>query len=379
MSHFPIYAPRGISIVRGENATVWDESGRSLIDCIGGIGVASIGHANEAVAEAISVQARTVLSVPGAFTSPVRDSFVETLTSLMPEGLDRVFLCNSGAESVEAAIKFARYTTKRTRIISAVRSYHGRTLGALSATHSPAYRDPFGPLVPGFEHVPFNDIEKLEAAIDDDTAAILLEPIQGEGGVRMADTEYLKAVRALCDEKGIILIIDEVQTGFCRTGTMFRFEHHGVVPDILCLAKAIAGGVPMGAVVCNRRIEAPTGKHGSTFGGNPLSCAAGTAAIKYMLEHDLAGEAERKGRHAMERLSSIDSRSILDVRGAGLLIGIELRIKARPIVDELAERGVLVMPTGPRIIRLLPPLTIPDEQLDAAIDAIEDVIANPIP
>lgn len=375
MSLFPVYSQRGISLERGSGALVWDTDAKEYIDCVGGIAVASVGHANSVVAEAISVQAQRIIAVPGAFGSPVRDAFVEKLVSIAPEGLDQVFLCNSGAEAIEAAIKFARFSTGRTRIISAVRSYHGRTLGALSATHSPAYREPFMPLVEGFEHVPFDDLVKLEVALDGDTAAVLLEPIQGEGGVRIPSDGYLQGVRELCDRHGVLLIFDEVQTGFCRTGTMFRCEAVGVTPDMLCLAKAMAGGVPMGAVVVRDGIEAPTGRHGSTFGGNPLACAAGLAAITYMEEHDLASEAKRKGSIIVERLRAMDSSKVREVRGAGLLIAIDMREKSRPYIETLAKRGVLVMPTGPSIIRLVPPLVITEDQIERVLAAIEEVLA----
>ena len=374
MSHLPLYTQRGISLERGREALVWDTNGREYIDCIGGIGTASIGHAHPRIAEALTEQASKIISVSGAFANPTRDTFVEKLASITPEGLDRVFLCNSGTEAIEAAIKLARYTSGKPGIISAVRAYHGRTLGALSATHAPAYREPFLPLVEGFAHVPYNDASRIEEAIDENTAAVLLEPIQGEGGVHVPDDGYLRDVRRICDEHGVILILDEVQTGMCRTGRMFACEHDTITPDILCLAKAIAGGVPMGALVCTDRIEVPTGRHGTTFGGNPLSCAAGNAALDIMIEESLASQAHRKGTTTLERLRSIRSARIRDVRGRGLLIGIELKEKAKPYVDELARRGILVMPTGPRIIRLIPPLVITDEQLETVCDAIEDVL-----
>jgi len=374
MSLMPIYSQRGISIEKGKGALVWDSNGKEYIDCVGGIAVASIGHANENVREALYEQSGKIITVSGAFANSTRDKFVELLSSITPKGLDQVFLCNSGAESIEAAIKFSRYTTKKKKIISAVRSFHGRTMGALSATYNPDYRQPFMPLLEGFFHVPYNNIEKLESIMDDDIAAIILEPIQGEGGVILGDKEYFQKVRELCDEHGIMLVFDEIQTGFCRTGTMFYSEQLGVYPDILCLAKAIAGGFPLGAVVCNQKIESPIGRHGTTFGGNPLGCAAGIAAIKYMQDNDLCSEAKRKGQLFMEGLNGINSEKIREVRGKGLMIGIEFKEKSKTYVDALTEKGILVMPTGPRIIRLLPPLTITDEQIRIVISTLKKVL-----
>jgi LysW-gamma-L-lysine/LysW-L-ornithine aminotransferase len=374
MSQMPLYSQRGISIERGQGAIVWDSNGKEYIDCVGGIAVASIGHANSAITSALIEQSRKIITVSGAFSNSTRDKFIETLTSITPQGMDSAFICNSGTEAVEAAIKFARYTTKKKKFIAAVRAFHGRTMGALSATHSHDYKEPFMPLVEGFTHVPYNNAQKLEEAMDSDVAAIILEPIQGEGGVIIGQQEYFSKARELCDKHNALLIYDEIQTGFCRTGTMFYSEQLGVYPDIMCLAKAIAGGLPMGAVVCNDKVEAPTGKHGTTFGGNPLVCAAGIAALKFMHDNNLSAEAERKGNMIMNALKELNSPRIREVRGKGLLIGIEFKEKSKPIVDALAQRGVLAMPTGPRVIRLLPPLVIKDNEIEKVIMAIKETL-----
>ena len=287
-----VYPKRDLTLVRGKGAEVWDDRGRRYLDCVAGIGVASVGHANPVVARAIADQARTLVTCPGIFYNDQRALLLEKLASIAPPGLTRAFLCNSGAEAVEAALKFARVATGRTGIVSAMRAFHGRTMGALSATFRKDYREPFAPLVPGFSFVPFNDAEKMRAAVGEDTAAVVLEPVQGEGGVRPAEAGYLRAVRALCDETGALLILDESQTGFCRTGRMFACERYGVEPDLLCLAKAIAGGVPMGAVLAGDRLPPLVGKHGTTFGGNPLACAAALAAIQFMEDERLADRAE---------------------------------------------------------------------------------------
>lgn len=369
-----VYPRRDVVLVKGEGARVWDEKGRVYIDCVGGHGVASVGHGNEKVAEAIARQARTLLSCPGTFFNDQRALLLKTLAEVAPQGLDRAFLCNSGTESVEAALKFARYTTGRTGFVCAMRSFHGRTMGALSATYNRAYKEHFAPLVPGFSFVPFNNLDRIAAAIDDKTAAVLLEVVQGEGGVRVAQKEYLQAVRSLCDEKGVLLIVDEVQTGFCRTGRFFAVDHYGIVPDMMCLAKAMAGGFPMGAVLCADRIDGTPGKHGSTFGGNPLACAAAVAAIGEMRSRDLAAGASEKGAFLMDMIRRRSLNKVRDVRGLGLMIGIELRAKVTPVLIGLMEAGVLALPAGSTVLRLLPPLTISREDLEEVGKAIIGIL-----
>ena len=369
-----VFPKRDITLVRGDGAEVWDDSGRRYIDCVAGIGVASVGHANPAVAEALSAQARTLVSCPGIFYNDARARLLEKLASIAPPGLSRGFFCNSGAETIEAAIKFARLTTGRSGVVSAMRGFHGRTLGALSATHKKQYREGFGPLVPGFSFVPFNNADRLRAAVSDDTAAVVIEPVQGEGGIRPATPEFLRAAREICDETGALLVFDEIQTGFCRTGRMFACEHHGVVPDILCLAKAIAGGVPMGAVMANDRVQPPPGKHGTTYGGNPLVCAAGLAAIGFMEEERLAERAERLGARFRERCAPRLSARVRELRQIGLMIGIDLRERCRPCIDALAEAGVLTLPAGATVIRLLPPLVITEAQIDEVAEALVEVL-----
>lgn len=371
---FDVYAKRDLVLVRGQGARVWDDRGRVYIDCVGGHGVASVGHANEKVADAIACQARRLLSCPGTFFNDQRSLLLETLIGVAPRGLSRAFLCNSGTESVEAALKFARYTTGRTGFVCAMRSFHGRTMGALSATYNPTYREDFAPLVPGFDFVPFNNLDRLSAAIDETTAAVVLEVVQGEGGVHVARKEYLRGVGELCDEKEVLLIVDEVQTGFCRTGRFFAVDHFDIVPDMICLAKAMAGGVPMGAVLCADRIDAPLGKHGSTFGGNPLACAAALAAIKEMKEHDLAAQAAAKGDFLMDMIQTSSPKKVREVRGLGLMIGIELRVKVKPVLIQLMEAGVLALPAGSTVLRLLPPLTIGMDELEEVGKAIAEVL-----
>ena len=370
-----VFPKRDLTLVRGEGAIVWDDRGRAYIDCVAGVGVAGIGHANRAVAEALAEQARTLVTCPGIFYNDKRALLMEKLAGIAPEGLDRAFLCNSGAEAVEAALKLARLATGRSEIIAAARGFHGRTLGALSATFRKEYREPFEPLVPGFSHVPFNHVEKLRAAVTERCAALLLEPVQGEGGVRIPDPAYLRAARRVCDEHGALLVFDEVQTGFCRTGRMFACEHSGVRPDMLCLAKAIAGGVPMGALLCAERIEPAVGRHGTTFGGNPLACAAALAAIAFMEEQGLDRQAAEKGAYFNRVFDRQRPARVRAVRQIGLMIGIELKERAKPHLARLMEEGVLALPAGPTVIRLLPPLVIEHEQLDRVSEALKTVLA----
>ena len=371
-----VFPKRDIAVVRGEGACVWDDEGRRYIDCVGGIGVASIGHANPAVAEALAEQARVLVSCPGIFYNDVRARLLAELVSIAPAGLTRAFLCNSGAEAVEAAIKFARLATGRAGVVSAMRGFHGRTLGALSATHKKQYREPFEPLVPGFSFVPFNHVEKLRAAVGEDTAAVIIEPVQGEGGVRPASQDYLSAARRICDEAGAVLVFDEIQTGFCRTGRMFACDRYGVAPDVLCLAKAIAGGVPLGAVLAHERLQPPPGQHGTTFGGNPLASAAALAAIRFMRDERLDDRAEALGARFSERFARRQSARVRAVRQVGLMIGVELRERCRPYLGALAERGVLALPAGTTVIRLLPPLVITEAQIDEVADTLTEVLAD---
>jgi len=286
-------------------------------------------------------------------------------------------LVNSGTEAVEAALKLARLSTGRPGLVAAQRGFHGRTMGALSVTWERQYREPFEPLIPGVTHVPYGHLERMQEAVTEQTAAVILEVVQGEGGVHLGDGDYLRAVQGLCHENGTLLIVDEVQTGFGRTGRMFACEHYGLQPDLMAVAKGIAGGVPMGAVLMGPRVtNLSPGVHGTTFGGNPLACAAALAAVGYIIDHDLAGEARRKGEWALERLRRIDARVIREVRGVGLMIGIELRARVTPYLKALAEEGVMALPAGNTVLRLLPPLVISDEELSEACDAIERVLTR---
>ena len=370
-----VYAKRDLTIVRGEGALLWDDQGNEYIDCVGGQGAANLGHAHPKIVQAIQDQASLLISCPEMFYNPQRAALSARLTALAPGKMDRVFLCNSGTEAVEAAIKFARFSTGRRKIIASMRGFHGRTMGALSATWNKKYREPFMPLVPDFQHVPYNKLERLEASVDESTAAVILEIVQGEGGVHLGTVEYLSGAQALCQEHGALLIIDEVQTGFGRTGKMFASEHFGLEPDLMCLAKSIGGGVPMGAVLIGERVrKLSPGVHGSTFGGNPLAAKASMAALDVLENEALPQRAAELGDYLLERLGEINSPIIRDVRGLGLMVGIEIRQKVAPYLQALTQRGVLAQPAGLTVIRLLPPLVIHKNQLDRVVDALVDVL-----
>ena len=369
------YPKRNVVLVRGQGSRVWDENGREYIDCVGGHGVSLLGHCHSAVTTAMCEQSQKMVTCPGIFYNDQRAALLARLAELT--GLNRAFLCNSGAEAVESAFKFARLSTGRKGIVATMRGFHGRTMGALSATWNKKYREPFMPLVPGFTHVPYDQIERMETAIDDDTAAVIVEIVQGEGGVRPGSGAYIRALSALCDERGALLIVDEVQTGFGRTGRMFAFQHHGIQPDVLCLAKGIAGGLPMGAAMLSDKVTGIYGgAHGSTFGGNPLACAAALATIGILVDDDLPSQSAEKGAYLRERLQRIDAPVIRDVRGLGLMVGIELRTRARLYIEALIDQGVLALSAGPTVIRLLPPLIIGYEELDTVAAAIEGVLTG---
>jgi acetylornithine/LysW-gamma-L-lysine aminotransferase len=368
------YAKQDLVIVRGRGASLFDVDGVEYLDCTSGHGVANLGHAHPKVAAAIAEQASTLITLFESYPNDKRAALMEKMAMLVP-GLERVFFCNSGTEAVEAALKFARISTGRTEIVAAMRAFHGRTFGSLSATFNKKYRQGFEPLVPGFSHVPFNKIEALEEAATDETAAVILEVVQGEGGIYPADPDYIRAARRICDEKDALLIIDEIQSGFGRTGKMFAVQHFDVTPDLLCCAKSLAGGVPMGAVLIGKKVGNLTpGTHGTTFGGNPLSCAAGLAALTAIEEEDLAGQAAEKGAYLMDKLRQVDSPLIREVRGMGLMIGIELKQKVAPYLKALQDRNILALNAGMTVLRFLPPLVISYEQIDRLVVALTDVL-----
>lgn len=375
-----VYNKHQVVMVRGQGATVWDDAGRAYIDCVAGYGVANIGHSHPDVVRAVQEQAGKLMVMPQTLPNDKRAEFLGELVGVLPQGLERVFLCNSGTEAMEAAKKFAITATGRQRFVSMRRGFSGRSLGALALTWEPKYREPFGDAVDNknVDFVTYGNVEELRSAVTDQTAAVILEPVQGEGGVHPATPEFIRAARELTREKGALLILDEIQTGFCRTGKMFASEHYGVTPDGMTLAKAMAGGVPIGAFAMTAEVadRMPKGGHGTTFGGNPLSMAAGVAAIRAMRNEGMAEQAREKGAYFMERLRAIGSPRIKEVRGLGLMIGVELHEPSAPYITALEhEEGVLTLAATPMVVRFLPPVTITREQIDAVVAAFERVLA----
>ena len=365
-----LYQKRDVVLVRGEGAVVWDDAGREYIDCVGGQGIANLGHGNVAVADALAKQARTLASCTELFYNDRRAELYDKLAALLPASLDRIFLCNSGTEAVEGALKFARLATKRHGVVATMRGFHGKTMGALSATWGPEYRELFGPLLEGFTHIPFNKVEALDAAITAETSAFIIELVQGEGGVRPATKEFVAEAARVCRARGAMLIVDEVQTGFGRTGTMFALEQYEVEPDLVCLAKAIAGGMPMGAIAFSKALgDLPKRSHSTTFGGNPLACAASIATLDEHARLGLAAAAAARGAQLHAGLLALSSPKIREVRGLGLLQGIELKENAGPTLKALQDRGVLALGAGPTVVRYLPPLVITAAQIDGVVEA----------
>ena len=372
------FAKRNRVITRGKGALVWDINGNEYIDCTGSYGVAVVGHCHSKVVEAIQKQAEKLIACHASFYNDARSELLQKLIGLAPKGMDRVFLSNSGAESVECAIKLARKYSGKPEIIAMMGAFHGKTMGALSATWKKKYRNPFIPLVPGFKHVPPNKIEKVKAAITDKTAAVLVEPIRGEGGVLLPSDDFLPGLRELCDEKGVLLIFDEVQTGFGRTGKVFACEHWNVVPDIMCLAKSVAGGLPMGATFAKGDVmdAFQRGEHSSTFSGSPLVCAAASAAIDVLVEEKLPERAATLGGYFKGKLNRLAEKHnvIREVRGLGLMIGMEMRFDVYNILLGCMDRGVLVLDAGRNVIRFLPPLVIEKDQIDNVVDVLNEVL-----
>ena len=370
-----VIAKRGIDIVRGEGCHIWDADGKMYLDMGASYGVCNVGHCNPRVVRAIEEQARKLIYVSSSYDNGSRKELMERLLSVSPPGMSRVFLCNSGTEAMEAAIKFAFGKTGRRGLVAAKRAFHGRSLGSLSLTFNPSHRQGMeGCLLP-VKFANFADMDSLRGIVDEDTAAVVLEPIQGEGGVHVPPEGYLRDVRNLCDEMGVLLIIDEVQTGLCRTGDFFAIQHEGVTPDVMCVGKSLGGGLPIAAAVLGETMgQMEKGSHGSTFGGSPLACAAGVAALEFMEEERLDLRAMELGARFMEGLLEMEHPLVREVRGRGLMIGLELKVRAGPYLSALLERGLAAIPTGATVIRFLPPLVISEEDIDDAVQTIGEVL-----
>ena len=375
-----VYAKRPVVIVKGSGDLLWDKDGKEYIDCTGSYGSCIVGYCHPKVVEAIKNQSEKLTSCHGFMYNDSRSELLQRIAKIAPEGLDRVFLSNSGAEAIECALKLARKYTGKKEIIAMMGAYHGKTLGALSITWDKKYREPFMPLVPQVKHVPFGNIEKLQEVISNDTAAVITEPIQGEGGVRFPPNGFLEQLRELCNEKEILLIIDEIQTGFGRTGKLFAFQHFGIVPDITCLAKGVAGGIPIGLTLSKNGIMSSlkVGEHSTTYGGNPLACAAAAATIDILEQENLPEKARAQGEYLVSKLDQLrdDHAIIREVRGLGLMIGVEMRFEVIDIILGSLERGVLMLDAGRNVLRFLPPLVITRTHIDRAIEVLDEVIGE---
>ncbi len=374
-------ARRGDAVfVRGEGCWLIDSDGRRYLDLSSAQGVAMLGHCHPRVTDAIARQARTLTLCPNYLYNDVRAAFAHALVGVLPAHLPHVFLANSGGEAVDGALKIARLTTKRAAFVSTTKGFHGRTVGALSVTWEPKYREGFLPLLET-THVPFNDAAALDKAIGDRTAAVILEAVQGESGVNIGAADFLHAAQRLCRERGALLILDEIQTGFGRTGRWFGFEHAGIEPDIVCMAKGLGGGFPMGAFAYIKAVRdaLSPGAHGSTFGGSPLACAAGVAALAVYRDEDLITRSAKLGEQMLSALRAAlgDVSIVREVRGLGLMLAIELRTKVAPVLKTLMlEHGVIALPAGSTVLRLLPPLVISEEEIAIGVTAIANAIRS---
>lgn len=375
-----LYQRFPVTIEKGVGSHVWDVDGKEYIDCMGGYGVALVGHKNQRVNDAIKKQIDKIITVHSSLYNKTREEFLTTLIGLAPDGLTQVHLNNSGAEAIEAAIKFARKFTGKKGMVAMKGSYHGKSFGALSLTFNPKYRKAFAPLVEKVSFASYGDMESLRSVIDDDTAFVILEPIQGESGIIVAPEGFLQEVRKLCDEKGIVLIFDEIQAGLGRTGRLWACDHWNTAPDILCLAKGIAGGVPMGVTLVRPDILSviTKGEHSSTFGGNPISCAAGTAALKAITEDGLIENSEKMGKLFREGLEKLKEKHTLirEIRGKGLMIGIEMKFEVKDILMGLIKKGVLMLYSGRNILRILPPLVISKDDVTKVLHALDSVLTE---
>ncbi len=378
---FPLYARAPIAIVRGQGCRVWDADGKEYLDFFASTVVASLGHCHPSVTRAITDQAGKILHVSNLHHSEPQARLAELLCR--HSFADRVFLCNSGAEANEAAIKLARkygadYGDGRFEVLSALGSFHGRTIATIAATGQEKVRRGFQPLPDGFRYAPFDDADALAAAIQPQTIAVLIEPLQGEGGIAVPGPDYLRRVRELCDRHGLLLILDEVQTGMGRTGTLFAYEQHGVTPDIMTLAKGLGTGVPIGAMLATERVARSftVGAHASTFGGNPLTCAAAVAVVQTLLEEDVLANCRAQGDYLRGRLRDLQRRCarIREVRGAGLLVGAELDGPGNPVVDACRTAGLLINCTAERVLRFSPPLIVSRQEVDRAMEIVEQAL-----
>src|SRR3989304_2843803 len=375
-----VFAKKPVVITRGKGALVWDVNGKEYVDCTASYGVALLGHSHPKIVEEVCKQAEKLISCHAGFYNDKRAELLQKIVQLTPKGLDKAFLSNSGAEAIECAIKLARKFTGRPEIIAVMGGFHGKTMGALSATWDKKYREPFQPLVPEFKHVPPDNLEKVKEAITEKTAAIIAEPIRGEGGIRIPPDGFIQGLRETCDEKNVLLIFDEVQTGFGRTGKLFACEHWSVIPDVLCLAKPFAGGLPIGITVAREKLMSSfkVGEHSTTFSGSPLVCAAACAAIDVLLEEKLVERAASLGGDFKAKLEDMQAKHkiIKEVRGLGLMIGVEPELDVLSVLLKAMDKGVLILDAGKNVLRFLPPLVIEKEQIDKVLSVLDSVLGE---
>jgi acetylornithine/LysW-gamma-L-lysine aminotransferase len=375
-----LYQRFPVNIAKGKGTRVWDTAGKEYIDCMGGYGVAVVGHCNERVVNAIKRQAEILITAHMSTYNDTRLRFMEKIASAAPPSLNKIFFANSGAESVEAALKFARKYSGRHGVIAMNGGYHGKTFGALSVTHSEKYRKSFMPLLDGVKFVPYSDPSLLEEVIDDTIGCVILEPIQGETGIIVPPDDLLPKIREICNRRNLVLIFDEIQSGLGRTGKMWAGQNWNTTPDIMCLAKGIAGGIPMGLVLAKQEImdTMKLGEHSSTFGGSPIACAAGTATMEALIDDKLIDNAAKMGVHFKEGLNRLQEKHkiIRQVRGIGMMLGVELRFDVKDILFDGIRRGVLILYSGRNILRLLPPLVMDETTVSRVVDIIDIILTN---
>jgi LysW-gamma-L-lysine/LysW-L-ornithine aminotransferase len=375
-----LYQRFPVNIAKGKGTRVWDTAGKEYIDCMGGYGVALIGHCNDRVVNALKRQAEILITAHMSTYNDTRLRFMEKITSVAPSSLSKIFFANSGAESVEAALKFARKYSGRHGVIAMNGAYHGKTFGALSVTYSEKYRKPFMPLLDGVKFVPYSDPSMMEEAIDDTIGSVIIEPIQGETGIIVPPDNLLPKIREICSRRNLVLIFDEIQSGLGRTGKMWAGQNWNTTPDIMCLAKGIAGGIPMGLVLAKQEImdAMKLGEHSSTFGGSPIACAAGTATMEALIDDKLIENAAKMGVHFKEGLNRLKEKHkiIRQVRGIGMMLGVELRFDVKDILSDGIRRGLLVLYSGRNVLRLLPPLVMDEMTVSRSVDIIDIILTN---
>ena len=375
-----LYQRFPVNIAKGKGTKVWDTAGKEYIDCMGGYGVALVGHCNDRVVDALKRQAEILITAHMSTYNDTRLRFMEKIASVAPPSLNKIFFANSGAESVEAALKFARKYSGRHGVIAMNGGYHGKTFGALSVTYSEKYRKSFMPLLDGVKFVPYSDPSMLEDIIDDTIGSVILEPIQGETGIIVPPDDLLPRIREICDRHNLVLIFDEIQSGLGRTGKMWAGQNWNTTPDIMCLAKGIAGGIPMGLVLAKQEImdSMKLGEHSSTFGGSPLACAAGIATMEALIDDKLVENAAQMGLRFREGLSRLKEKHkiIREVRGIGMMIGVELRFDVKDILFDGIRRGLLLLYSGRNILRLLPPLVMNEVTISRVVDIMDIILTE---